>query len=227
MERAHQRPATWVIVVAAGSGTRFGAPKQFHELEGRRIIDRSIEGAARHADGVVAVLPADALTAVAGIAGPDDTPVVAVVGDESRAGSVRRGLAVIPDEVEIIVVHDGARPLADDLVYTAVIDAVVAGADAVVPGLDISDTLRFRAGGTVDRAELVAVQTPQAFAARALRSAHSLEGEATDDATLVEASGGDVELVPGDPRNIKITTPLDLELASALLAMGPDPDPAA
>ena len=113
--------------------------------------------------------------------------------------------------------HDGARPLAPAGLFTAVVDAVRAGADAAVPGVPVVDTLRALEGGVVDRDGLVAVQTPQAFRAGALRAAHAQEGEATDDASLVEAAGGKVVVVNGSPTNLKITRPDDLVVAEALL----------
>ena len=114
-----------------------------------------------------------------------------------------------------------ARPLAPPALFDAVIDAVRAGADAAVPGFPISDTVKRVDGDhvveTIARDELVAVQTPQAFRTDALRAAHTASAEATDDAALVEAAGGRVVVVPGDPRNLKITTPADLVVAAALL----------
>ena len=102
-------------------------------------------------------------------------------------------------------------------VFERVIQAVRDGADAAVPVIDLTDTIRWRRGGTADRRELAAVQTPQAFRAGALRSAHSAGADATDDATLVEAAGATVVTVDGDSRNLKITDPHDLVTAEALL----------
>jgi 2-C-methyl-D-erythritol 4-phosphate cytidylyltransferase len=142
-------------------------------------------------------------------------------GGASRAESVRAGLAVVPLGAEIVVVHDAARPLASDELFDAVIGAVRDGADGAVPGLAVADTLKrvddVRVTATVDRVGLVAVQTPQAFDARILRAAHAGSADATDDAQLVEAIGGTVVVVPGDPRNLKITGPADLMIAAALL----------
>ena len=212
----------WTIVAAAGSGTRFGAPKQFADLAGTRVIDRSIETAARHSDGLVVVTPAGPLVGVAPIVPPAQGGLRCVTGVESRSGSVRRGLAAVPDDAALILVHDGARPLADDRIYERVIAAVLAGADAVTPAIAVADTLRCRSGGVVDREAIVAVQTPQGFVAAALRAAHATGDEATDDVTLVENNGGTVVVVDGDPRNLKLTTPLDLEVAERLLADWPD-----
>lgn len=201
----------WAIIVAAGSGRRFGGAKQYEPLAGRRVIDWSVAAARTVGDGVVLVVAPDH----AGEAEPAADAVVA--GADTRSGSVRAGLAAVPSDAEVVVVHDGARPLADAALFRAVVDAVRAGADAAVPGVPVVDTLRARAGGTVDRDGLVAVQTPQAFRAGPLRAAHAGEAEATDDASLVEAAGGKVVVVNGSPINLKITRRDDLVVAEALL----------
>lgn len=203
-------PDAWAIVVAAGSGTRFGAPKQFEPLRGRRVIDWSLDAARSACAGVVCVLPA----------GHDGTEVAAdvcVPGGATRSESVRAGLAAVPEDVAVIVVHDAARPVAPVSLFHDVIDAVHDGADAAVPGVAVHDTIRHAEEGVVDRAHLVAVQTPQAFRAAALRAAHAEGGEATDDASLVEAAGGTVVVVPGRSHNLKITDPGDLRIAAVLL----------
>jgi 2-C-methyl-D-erythritol 4-phosphate cytidylyltransferase len=145
-----------------------------------------------------------------------------VPGGSTRSGSVRAGLDAVASSATVVVVHDAVRPLAAPALFDAVIGAVRAGADAAVPGLPIPDTVKRVDGDlvidTIARDGLRAVQTPQAFRADALRAAHTSGGDATDDAALVEANGGRVVVVPGDPRNIKITTPADLVVASALLA---------
>jgi 2-C-methyl-D-erythritol 4-phosphate cytidylyltransferase len=144
-------------------------------------------------------------------------------GGATRAESVRAGLAAVPATAEIVVVHDAARPLATVDLFGAVIGAVRGGADGAVPGLALADTLKrvedVRVTATVDRVGLVTVQTPQAFDAATLRAAHASGGDATDDAALVEAIGGTVVVVPGDPRNLKVTGPADLMIAAALLAV--------
>jgi 2-C-methyl-D-erythritol 4-phosphate cytidylyltransferase len=201
----------WVIVVAAGSGRRFGGAKQYEPLAGHRVIDRSITAARTVADGVVLVVAPER----AGDAEPGVDAVV--VGGDTRSASVRAGLAAVPDAAEVVVVHDGARPLAGPELFRSVVDAVRASADAAVPGVAVDDSLRSRAGGAVDRDGLVAVQTPQAFRAEALRDAHAGGAEATDDASLVEAAGGKVVVVDGSPTNLKITRPSDLTVAEALL----------
>ena len=201
--------SVWAVVVAAGSGNRFGAPKQFEPLLGRRVLDWSVETARESCDGVVVVLP------------PDRLEPGAVAGAATRSGSVRAGLAAVPDDAAVVVVHDGARPLATSALFVRVIGAVVDGADAAIPAVPVTDTVKRVADGrvieTLARRELVAVQTPQAFAAGQLRRVHASEVEATDDAALVEAAGGSVVVVEGERSNIKITDPHDLVVAEALL----------
>jgi 2-C-methyl-D-erythritol 4-phosphate cytidylyltransferase len=203
----------WGIVVAAGRGSRFGAPKQFLALNGVRLVDRAVTTASAACDHVVVVLPPGEPWA-----GPPVT--VTAVGGATRSDSVRSGLASVPSDADVVVVHDAARPLATARLFAAVVDAVRAGADAAVPGISLSDTVKQVDGDrvveTVERDDLVAVQTPQAFRAAALRAAHARGGDATDDAALVEQSGGVVVVVAGDRRNIKITGADDLALAAAL-----------
>jgi 2-C-methyl-D-erythritol 4-phosphate cytidylyltransferase len=134
---------------------------------------------------------------------------------------VRAGLALVPPDTEIVVVHDAARPLASARLFERVVRAVAGGADGAVPGIAVSDTLKRVDGDrvveTVSRDDLVGVQTPQAFRAAALRAAHSVGAVDTDDAALVEANGGKVVIVEGERRNLKLTLAADLALAEALL----------
>ena len=214
-------------MVAAGEGNRFGGAKQFRTLGGRPVVDWAVRGAARWSEGVVLVLPehrtarTDASApACAEPPGAGAGQLLVVAGGASRSASVRRGLGRVPGTAEVILVHDGARPLADDGVFERVVAAVRGGADAAIPVVDVTDTIRWRNGAPADRREMVAVQTPQGFRAAALRSAHAGGADATDDATLVEAAGGSVVTVAGDNRNLKITDPHDLAVAEALLGMG-------
>jgi len=200
----------WTIVVAAGSGTRFGSPKQFALINERRVVDWAVETARIISDGVVVVLPADQAQLEGGVA-----------GGATRSASVRCGLAAVPQDATIICVHDAARPFASEFLFDEVIDEVCAGADGAVPGLPVVDTIKFIDAtnvvkSTPDRNQLVAVQTPQAFRASALRKAHQNNPEGTDDSTLVETLGGKVVVVMGDPLNRKITTPEDLNWARAI-----------
>ncbi len=207
-------PSVWTVIVAAGSGTRFGGAKQYLELAGARVVDLSVAVAAQVGDGVVVVVPAGDLEAESA-----RLKVAAVVaGGESRAGSVRNGLAAVPGDVDIICVHDAARPLASPDIYERVVHEVRSGAAGAVPVVPVTDTIRNVDGGAVDRSTLQAVQTPQAFRAELLRMAHADAADATDDASLVEAAGYTVVAVEGHPRNIKITHPDDLAAAEAWLA---------
>ena len=194
-------------MVAAGTGSRFGGAKQFADLGGRRVADWAIEAALSSTDGVVLVVPPG---------GPLEPGTV--TGGATRAESVRCGLAAVPADAEIVVVHDAARPFAGAALFDAVVDAVRAGADGAVPAIPVADTVKqIDADGVViatpERATLVAVQAPQAFRAGALRRAHDSGAEGTDDASLVEADGGRVVTVAGDPANRKLTVAEDLEWA--------------
>ena len=209
----------WSIVVAGGSGRRFGRMKQFSALGGRPVLEWAVAACRRCSAGVVLVVPA----------APDGHDLhgadSVVTGGATRSESVRCGLAAVPADAEVIVVHDAARPLASPALFDAVLEAVDGGgADGAVPGLPPSDTIKAvdesgRVTSTLDRATLVAVQTPQAFRAAVLRRAHQHSpASATDDAMLVEALGGSVQVVPGEPGNLKITGPGDLDAAERLLA---------
>jgi 2-C-methyl-D-erythritol 4-phosphate cytidylyltransferase len=205
--------STWAVVVAGGRGSRFGAPKQFSDLAGRPVVSWSLDAARRACEGVVLVVPP----------GHDrawDADRI-VVGGATRSASVRAGLAAVPPEAAVIVVHDAARPLARLELWHSVIEAVVAGADAAIPGTPVTDTVKVLGPdghlSTLDRSRLVAVQTPQAFRAEVLRTAHTRGDESTDDAALVEAAGGTVVLVDGPADNIKVTTPSDLIVAEAFI----------
>lgn len=201
----------WTIVVAAGSGARFGAAKQYERLGDQRVLDWSVDDARRVSDGVVVVVPE-----------ADAAREHGVPGGATRSESVRAGLAHVPADAAVVCVHDACRPLAGEHLFRSVIGAVAAGADAAVPGLDVADTIKVvdhtnRVVSTPARHTLRAVQTPQAFRADVLRAVHAGGGEATDDAALVEEAGGTVLVVPGDGRARKITTPDDLSWARAQL----------
>ena len=204
----------WTIVVAGGSGTRFGGPKQYEQLGDRRVLDWSVAAARESSTGVVLVVPA-----------ADAEREGGVPGGATRSESVRAGLAGVPHDADVICVHDAARPFADATVFERVVAAVAAGADAAIPGIAVADTIKQidadgRVVHTPPRADLMAVQTPQAFRAAALRDAHRAAGDATDDAALVEAAGGTVVVVAGDPANRKITDPDDLRWARERLTAG-------
>lgn len=191
------------MIVGGGSGQRFGRPKQYEDLGDGRVLDRARTVAELATDGVVLVVPPDDVDREGGVS-----------GGATRSDSVRAGLAAVPAETEIICVHDAARPMATAGLYARVIDAVRRGADGAIPGVPVTDTIKVVADGVVvdtpDRASLVAVQTPQAFRADALRAAHASGADATDDAGLVESAGGRIVVVEGESTNRKITTLDDL-----------------
>jgi len=196
--------SAWAIVVAAGSGDRFGGPKQYEPLGALRVLDWSLATAREVSDGVVLVVHPERA------ADPEPDADVVVPGGLTRSASVRAGLAAVPADVEMILVHDAARPRGSASLWRRVLEGVRVGADAVVPAVPVVDTLREVGGGTVDRSRFLAVQTPQGFRAEVLRRAHESEADGTDDAALVEAIGGKVLIVDGEAGNAKITTPYDL-----------------
>jgi len=213
--------SVWAILVAAGRGERLGLdhPKAFAKLGEDPLLAeplRRLEDS-DWIDGIVVVAPPDweepaiLLAEELGCG----KAVACVAGGATRADSVRAGLAEIPADALVILVHDAARPLITDEVIERVLAPLSEGWDGAVPGLPVSDTLkRVGAGGaveeTVSRDSLYAVQTPQAFVADVFRRAAVDGAEATDCAGLVEAAGGRVKVVEGDPRLLKVTTADDL-----------------
>lgn len=198
-------------MVGGGSAQRFGRPKQYEMLGDERVIDRSRRAADSVSQGVVVVVPE-----------ADAQRESAVAGGSTRSGSVRAGLAHVPDDCDVICIHDAARPMASTALFDAVIAAVLDGADGAVPGVSLADTIKVVDDDgvvidTPDRSSLVAVQTPQAFRASTLRAAHASGQEGTDDASLVESFGGRVVVVPGEPINRKITHPDDLDWARSTI----------
>ena len=230
---AQKNGSVWCVLLAGGSGQRFGSLKQFDSLAGVRVIDRASRTAADACDGVVAVLPADSLATADGQI-PDATVVVA--GGSTRSESVRAGLAAIPSDATVILVHDAARPLATADLFARVIAQVQSGVTAVVPAVQVVDTIRVVSSETagsdsagsdsavIDRDLLRAVQTPQGFQAALLRRAYDSDGEATDDAGLVQALGARITLIAGERSNLKLTERADRIIAAALLE-SVDPDP--
>ena len=223
-------PAVWAVVPAAGTGERLGAgrPKALVELAGRPMVVWCLRALAE--GGVVGVVvagpqdPAGAAGLAAALAGEElPVPVVVVAGGADRTASVRAALARVPADAAVVLVHDAARPLVHVEVVRRVVGAVLAGAAGVVPALPVVDTVKQvvadRVHATVDRGDLVSVQTPQAFRADVLRRAYAgATGSTTDDAGLVEAAGETIQVVAGDPAGFKVTRPLDLVLAEALVA---------
>ncbi len=213
------------MVVAAGRGERLGLgrAKALVEVAGRPLVAWALDAVrACGADEVVVVSPVEDRAEFARACGPG---VTLAPGGPTRQASVAAGLAELGPDVDVVLVHDAARCLTPSAVFTSVLDAVAAGHPAVIPGVAVTDTLRERSGGVVDRASLVAVQTPQGFARHVLDAAHlaaSVGGDAvaaaTDDAGMVEAAGVRVQVVPGHEEAFKVTRPIDLVLAEGLVS---------
>lgn len=224
--------STWAVLVAAGRGERLGGdrPKAFAPLRGRPLLAESLERleTSDWIDAIVVVAPEgweEPSILVAEELGCGKV-IATVTGGPSRAESVRIGVAETDGDAAAVVVHDAARALLPEDVLERVLAALGSGWDGAVPALPVSDTIKRVQGEqvveTLLRAELVAVQTPQAFSADVLRAA--LEGDiagASDCASLVEARGGRVAVVPGDPRLLKVTTPADLALVESWLEEPP------
>jgi 2-C-methyl-D-erythritol 4-phosphate cytidylyltransferase len=209
-------PTTWAIVLAAGTAQRFGGGKQWAQLGCERLVDRSVATAAASCDEVVVVVPPGTEW--------DGAPVAAAVaGGAVRAASVRAGLAVVPEWVDIVVVHDAAHPLASRALFDAVVHEVAHGADAAVPVLPASETVvEVRRGALVSLPStepLALAQMPHAFDARVLRAAHGDEPESRDDASLLVERGAHVVAVPGETTNVHVTTPAELEMAERMLTL--------
>jgi len=229
-------PRRAVIVVAAGSGTRLGAgiAKAFAPVAGRLMLERALETVFTLTEptAVVVVAPTDRLeecTALARrVAGAASDYVTVVPGGADRHASVTAGLAALPDAVTTVLVHDAARCLTPAAQFDRVFAAVRSTGAGVVPALPVTDTVKRveadavdaapRVVETVDRSELVGVQTPQGFPVAGLRAAYgaSVQSE-TDDAGVFQAAGGVVRIVPGDADAFKITTSWDLRRAEALV----------
>jgi 2-C-methyl-D-erythritol 4-phosphate cytidylyltransferase len=213
------------VIVAAGEGRRFGGPKAFALLGGRPLLDRCVEAFESHegVEAIVLVLPGARV-------GEDFARrfrkvVSAVAGGPRRQDSVRNGFREVRGGGrDIVLIHDGARPLAGRALISRVIDEA-ARSGAAVPVLPLEDTVKeVREEGvlrTHDRSVLYRAQTPQGFFYEILEEALAAADRngfgGTDEAMLVERTGRRVAAVAGDPRNIKITTPLDLRIAEALL----------
>jgi 2-C-methyl-D-erythritol 4-phosphate cytidylyltransferase len=218
----------WAVLVAAGRGERLGddRPKAFARLgelpllaEPLRRLDEN-----EHVDGIVLVAPRDWEEPSILLAEQIGASKVSacVPGGETRADSVRAGLAEVPDDAAVVLVHDAARPVLPADVIERLLAALAEGYDGAVPGLPVPDTVKRAAGGvvveTLQRDELVAVQTPQAFVASVLRAAFARSvADTTDCASLVEAAGGRVKIVRGDERLQKVTTRADLERVAGWL----------
>lgn len=214
-----------MVVVAAGRGERMGGtPKQYREIAGVPMLLRSIRPFVAHPDVervVVVLRPDDAATPPPWLAQLAGGALDIVGGGAERTDSVRAGLAALPPACAVVLVHDAARPFVDRGVIDAVIAEVRAGRSAIA-AVPVSDTLKEAAADgrtvqrTVPRERLWRAQTPQGFPRQVLEAAHAAAAgvsSATDDAALVEQTGGTVRLVPDSARNFKITTADDLALA--------------
>jgi 2-C-methyl-D-erythritol 4-phosphate cytidylyltransferase len=215
---------TAAIVAAAGRGERLGAgvAKALARVGDRTLLEHAVAAvqAGAAVDVVVVTAPAASVDEFAAL-----VPTARVVaGGETRQESVRLALAALPQEVDVVLVHDAARALVPPDVVQRVLAALHAGADAVVPVLPLADTVKevdaaLMVVRTVDRSSLRAVQTPQGFRRDVLEQAHRHgPAAATDDAALVEAAGGVVMTVEGSAEALKVTTPFDLTVAEAVLA---------
>ena len=219
--------SVWTVLVAAGRGERLGLdrPKAFARLRDRPLLAESLErlDASNWVDAIVVVAPPgweEPAVLVAEELGCGKV-VASVAGGDTRAESVRAGVAEVPDDAAVVLVHDAARPLVSDDILERLLQPLSEGWDGVVPALAVADTVKRVRGDevveTVDRSDLVAVQTPQAFVPSVLRQA--LRGDvagAGDCAALVEAQNGRVKIVEGDPLLVKVTTPADLRLVEAM-----------
>jgi 2-C-methyl-D-erythritol 4-phosphate cytidylyltransferase len=222
------------IVPAAGRGERLGPgePKALRELAGQPLLVHAVRvlAEARSVDVIVVAAPEGEESRVQRMLVPvvGSTELRVVVGGATRQRSVSLALQALPDDVDVVLVHDAARPLVPDDVVDAVTAAVRSGADAVVPAVPVTDTIKQvdpagRVEATVDRSQLRAAQTPQGFARIVLESAHRDAAEqgledASDDAGLVEHFGRPVLVIPGSEDGFKVTRPIDLVLAEAVLA---------
>ncbi|MFC9461294.1 2-C-methyl-D-erythritol 4-phosphate cytidylyltransferase [Streptomyces sp. NPDC056637] len=234
------RPSrTAAVIPAAGRGVRLGpgAPKALRALNGTPMLIHAVRAmaASRSVSLVVVVAPPDEASAaevktlLADHALPERTDFVVVPGGETRQESVKLGLDALPPGIDVVLVHDAARPLVPVDTVDGVIEAVREGAPAVVPALPLADTVKqvdARTDGgpelvvaTPERARLRAVQTPQGFDRATLVRAHeTVTDNVTDDASMVEQLGEPVVVVPGHEEAFKVTRPLDLVLAEAVLA---------
>jgi 2-C-methyl-D-erythritol 4-phosphate cytidylyltransferase len=222
------------LLAAAGIGERLGAgiPKALCTVGGRTLLEHSLGALRAHpaVGPIVVTAPADFASRFVELAASDPA-VTVVAGGKTRQDSIRLGLGVLGPEVEIVLVHDAARPFPVIATPARALSAIEAGADGVVPVLPVTDTIKRVAPdgtvvGTVDRAELRAAQTPQGFRRAALAAAHQYARTASlhhvsDDAGLVERHGGRVVVVDGDPRTMKITGPSDLAIAEIMTGTAP------
>lgn len=210
---------TWAILLAGGTGDRFGGAKQFARLGSERLVDLALAAVVTVCDGVVLVLPDDVSW--------DGAPVEAIAAaGHDRTASVRAGLAHVPEDAAVVVIHQAANPLATVDTVQRLVARVRSGADAAVPGLTPPDVVRRVDHGfvveDVGRDDLILVQVPCAFDAAKLREAHTGDSTALEDTALIAAIGGSIAVIDGDPRNVHVTSPEDLRLAACLQSTTPE-----
>jgi 2-C-methyl-D-erythritol 4-phosphate cytidylyltransferase len=220
--------SVWAVLAAAGSGERLGAdrPKAFVRLRDRPLLAEPLErlDASAWIDAIVVAAPPEWEEPTILLAEEIGAGKVSacITGGATRAESVRAAVAEVPDDATVIIVHDAARPLVSDAVIERVLRPLTDGWDGAVPALPLADTVKRVRGAevveTLERDDLRAVQTPQAFVADSLRTALGGDlGGATDCAALVEAANGRVCVVDGDPRLLKVTSQADLALVASWL----------
>lgn len=230
-------PAVSVVLVAAGSGTRLGSsrPKAFVDCAGITLLEHAVNGITAGSEPIqlVVVAPPEWVDAARALVSPlvvSPHTLKVVPGGNTRTESSRRGIAAVADDAEWVLIHDAARCFTPAEVFGRVLARLRAGAEAVIPLVDVVDTVVTRDTGTevtgraLDRNSLGSVQTPQGFSAAPLRRAYeAFDGEATDDAEVLRSLGVEVAFVAGDARSAKITYPEDLHRAEQALVGSPTP----
>lgn len=204
----------WAIVLAAGTGSRYGRLKQLEELAGLRLVDHTVGAARRTCDRVAVVLPSGVDW--------DGEPVDALaVGGDHQSESLRSGLRAVPRSAAVLVLADPAHPLAADRIFTDVVDAVRGGADGAVPVIPMLEVVQRVADGvvveTLPKSGTVLAQSPQAFRADVLRAAHAGEPRPVENSGMLAALGHRVVTVPGDPANLHVASPEDLSVVRRLV----------
>jgi 2-C-methyl-D-erythritol 4-phosphate cytidylyltransferase len=222
---------TAALIPAAGRGERLGpgAPKALRDIGGTPMLVHAVKAISScpAVSIVIVAAPTDNVDEVTALLGQQEFPseVHVVAGGDTRVESVARALINLPDDIDVVLVHDAARPLVPEEVVASVVSAVRAGHDAVVPALPMTDTVKSVDGNddvvaTLDRSSLRNIQTPQGFRREILQRAHAIADDEgiTDDAGMVEALGITVHVVPGHEEALKVTRPFDVVVAEAILA---------
>jgi 2-C-methyl-D-erythritol 4-phosphate cytidylyltransferase/2-C-methyl-D-erythritol 2,4-cyclodiphosphate synthase len=209
-----------VIIPAGGSGERLGArlPKALVQVAGKTLIEHAVANMAPVAHQIIVAVPAGYEETFRELLGSE---VTLVAGGATRTASVKAALAVVDESHDYVLVHDAARALASTELATHIVDSLRAGEKAVVPGLDVKDTMKevdsnLYVTRTLNRSVLRIIQTPQGFDRKVLVDAHESTDESTDDSTLVEKIDIAIKVIPGEERALKITTPTDLEIANQI-----------